>query len=62
MTKEDREALEELARLTAEGKIQIIGVRVNVCGRCKAGTLKHAGTPDWMNRFVCDRCGAEVSR
>jgi hypothetical protein len=26
------------------------------------GDLKGASLPHWMNRFVCDRCGYEVSR
>lgn len=53
--------LAELARMLAAGEIKLAGVRTRVCGRCRAGTLEHRGTPDWQNRFVCDRCGAGVS-
>lgn len=54
--------LDELARMVATGEVRITAVRVNVCPHCMTGTVRYAGTPDWMNRWVCDRCGGEVSK
>lgn len=58
----EHDPLDELARLLVEGKVSFVSVRVCVCGRCKEGTLHSRPTPDWMNRWVCDHCGAAVSR
>lgn len=32
------------------------------CPKCYEGTLKSNSLPNWMNRWVCDKCGKEVSR
>jgi ribosomal protein S27AE len=54
--------LDRLAAGLASGQVRLVGVRTRVCGRCKEGTLVSRPTPNWMNRWVCDHCGAKVSR
>src|SRR5689334_15259551 len=49
--------LDQLTRGMAEGKIQLVSIRTNVCGKCKEGTAVGSPTPSWMNRTVCDKCG-----
>ncbi|HYE77951.1 MAG TPA: hypothetical protein VEI97_08195 [bacterium] len=29
---------------------------------CGKGTLRHSGTPNWMNRHTCDVCKKHFSR
>lgn len=54
--------LDALAKAMVEGKVEITEVRVNVCGKCRRGTLESDPTPNWMNRWVCDRCGHKCSQ
>jgi rRNA maturation endonuclease Nob1 len=46
----------------AEGKIKLVSIRMDVCGKCKEGAMKGSPTPNWMNRTICDKCGHKASR
>ena len=34
----------------------------SACGKCDTGNYKSKPKANWQNRFVCDKCGDEVSR
>lgn len=54
--------LDKLAKDLVDGKIKLVSVRIRVCGRCIEGTLESRPKPNWMNRWVCNKCGKAVSR
>jgi hypothetical protein len=54
--------IEALVAGMAEGKVELVSIRANVCGKCKEGTMVGSPTPNWMNRAICDRCGRKASR
>ena len=48
------------ALLKHEGPFSVLVSRA--CIKCKTGTYKPSGTPNWQNRMTCDECNHHVSR
>lgn len=65
-TAKEDDGLDQLAQAVASGEVTITSVRVRACLHCARkgieGTFKSAPTPNWMNRWICDKCGKKVSR
>lgn len=62
----DDDVMDHIAMMVVNGEIEILSINANPCLPCVRngidGTLKSDAQPNWMNRWVCDKCGIEVSR